>query len=254
MNMDNRDEKLGAYMDGELSADEAAALEEELAADAGLQARLDALLATNDATRKLFAEVDKEPMPEAVLALLEEKQTTSDNVVALPVRAAKKVFSMPVAIAASVALVVGFLVVDLSRQAAGPISSMEALSAGSIATDSTLHRLLEETNSGQAVKLGNDETGEAVLSFADASGRYCRQVQITASDNAAHALACRGENSWEVEALAFTDPAPDGQFQPAGATTPVDIISAVDTLIGDADPLDSEQENQAISDSWKKTD
>lgn len=248
------DEKLGAYIDGELSTEEAAALEQELAADAGLQARLDALLATNAAARDLFAEVDRQPMPAAVLGLLAEKETGPENVVAFPRRAVERIFSMPVAIAASVALVVGFLVVDLSRQATGPMSPMEALSAGSIDTGSALYQLLEENSSGQPVELGNDQIGAAVLSFADTSGRYCRQLQVASTESVAHAVACRGNDAWQVEAVAFADPGPGGQFQPAGAMTPLDIISAVDALIGDAEPLDNAQENHAISRGWKNSD
>lgn len=259
MNMETTDEKLGAYMDGELSADEAAALEQELAKDADLQARLDALLATNKAASTLFAELDKQPMPEAVLKMLQEEPASQeparpDNVVPFLKLGAGRFFNMPVAIAASVALVVSFLVVDLSRQTSGAMTSIEALSAGSIDTDSALQQMLDESRSGERVILGNDETGEAILSFADSSSRFCRQLQVVSAESVAHAIACRTENNWELEAVAVTDPAPGGQFQPAGTTTPVNIISAVDGLIGDADPLGPDEETRAISNSWKKSD
>ena len=253
MNMTD-DELLGAYTDGELSPDEAAVLEQRLAADADLQARLDALLATNDVSRRLFAEVDAQPMPEAVLNMLQEEPAKPDNVVPFLKLGAGRLFNVPVAIAASVALVVSFLVVDMSRQASGPVSSMEALSAKSIAADSALHDMLEDTNSGHSVDLGNDETGEAVLSFTDVSGRYCRQLRVGNTQSAAHAVACRGNSAWQVEALAIADPAAGGQFQQAGSATPVAIMTAVDALIGAAEPLDTEQEKQAISNSWKKSE
>lgn len=250
--MDNRDDELlGAYMDGELPADEAAALEQRLAEDTELQARLDGLLATNKATRQLFAEIDAQPMPEAVLNMLQQNPAKADNVVAIPKLDIARIWNLPVALAASVALVVGFLMFDMARQASAPITSMQVISANSIDFESALHHMLEEKGSGQVIDLGFDETGEAVLSFVDASGRYCRQLRVAGAESAAHAVVCRGNSAWQVEALAIADIAPDGQFQTANTEVPVDIISAVDTLIGDADPLGATEETQAISNSWQ---
>lgn len=251
--MDNKDDiLLSAYVDGEIDDAEAREIERRLAADGDLRKRLDAMRAADAATRKLFAAVDAAPMPDAVLRLLESKPAMPDNVVAFPQRGLSRFMQMPVAIAASVALVVGFMVSDLARQAPGPATSIELLSARSIDTESGLHRLLEQSSSGQEMDLGSGETGRALLTFEDRTGEYCRQVQVNTDASAAHAVACRRDDVWQVEALAFVDTAPDGQFQPAAGATPFTITATVDALIGTADPFEEEQENQTISNSWKK--
>ncbi len=251
--MKNTDDNLlSAYVDGELAADESLKLEQRLPQDSQLQARLDAMRAADAATRKLFAEVDAAPMPDAVLQLLEREPAKPDNVVAFPERGIARFLQMPVAIAASMALAVGLLVGEVSQQFDGPATSIETLSARSIDSGSELHRLLEASSSGAATELANGESGRAVLTFADKEGRYCRQLRVDSSAGAAHAIACRGDTNWEVEALAFTDAAPEGQFQAAATDTPVTIMATVDGLIGTADPLDGEEEKQAISNSWKK--
>ncbi len=248
------DEKLGAYMDGELSPGEAAELEQHLASDKALRARLDALRAADGATRKLYASLDAEPVPQAVLQMLQGDAAKPDNVVPFLKLGAGRVFRAPVAIAASVALVVGLLVINLSRDASGPlnsgITSLEAVSATTIDVDTALHRMLENAASGDAIDLGSGETGEAILSFADVAGRFCRQLVISGTDRDAHAVACRNGTAWHVEALAYTASLPEGQFRTASEPTPVDITTAVDALIGTADPLDREQETRVISNGW----
>jgi hypothetical protein len=76
-------------------------------------------------------------------------------------------------------------------------------------------------------------------------------VRVAGAERATHAVACRGNSAWQIEALAIADITPDGQFQTANTEVPFDIISAVDTLIGDSDPLDATEETQVISNSWQ---
>ena len=66
-----------------------------------------------------------------------------------------------------------------------------------------------------------------------------------------HAVACRRDGRWQVEAMAY-GPAPSatGPFLPAGAETPAAVTSAVDALIGPRDPLDAETEKRLISNAW----
>jgi negative regulator of sigma E activity len=255
------DELLSSYLDSELAAAEARELERRLAKDRTLQARLEALRGADAATRKLYAAVDAAPMPASVSRLLAAAEPAAkpvakskrSNVLAFPARGLRQFWQMPVAIAASVALVVGFMVSKMAEQVPDAASSTATLTARTITPDSDLFGLLEGQASGQAASLGGGISGQALLSFTDHSGRYCRQLRLDGAAASTHAVACREASGWTLEALAYGDAMTDGQYQQASSATPVSIGSAIDGLIGARDPLDPEEENIAISKGWEKS-
>jgi hypothetical protein len=146
------------------------------------------------------------------------------------------------------------LVSKIAEQVPDTESSTATLTARTIATDSELFELLEGQASGQVADLDGGVSGRALLTFTDHSGRYCRQLRLDGAAASTHAVACREVSGWTLEALAYGDAQSDGQYQQAASATPASIESTIDALIGDADPLDTEQENQAISNNWKKMD
>lgn len=137
-----------------------------------------------------------------------------------PARGLRQFWQTPVAIAASVALAVGFMASQLVQQAAGPDIGLGTLSARSIDAGSGLYALLEDQASGQVARLGDAVSGQAVLTFTDHAGRYCRKLRLDAAAASVHAVACRAADAWQIEA---------------------------------EDPLDPEEENQVISMGWVKT-
>jgi len=243
---------LSSFVDGELTEHELRELERRLDRDSQLQTRLDAMRAADAAIRKLYAEVDRAPMPDAVIQMLNRGTPEKSNVLAFPRRGVGQFLQMPVAIAASIALVVGIMVSELAQRSQDSASSIESLSARIVDPESGLYRLLEKSSSGEELNLGNAQHGRAVLTFADKDGRYCRQLRVDTSASSAHAVACRQENGWELVALAYTDAAPEGQFQPAAAETPFTITATVDGLIGTAGPVEEEKENLLISNGWNQ--
>jgi hypothetical protein len=251
------DELLSSYLDGELAAAEARELERRLAKDRTLQARLEALRGADAATRKLYAAVDASPMPASVSRLLAAAEPAAKskggNVLAFPARGLRQFWQMPVAIAASVALVVGLMVSKMAEQVPDAASSTATLTARTITPDSDLFGLLEGQASGQAANLGGGISGQALLSFTDHSGRYCRQLRLDGAAASTHAVACREASGWTLEALAYGNAMTDGQYQQASSATPASIGSAIDGLIGARDPLDPEEENIAISKGWEKS-
>ncbi|MEQ9563895.1 MAG: hypothetical protein RLN69_15350, partial [Woeseiaceae bacterium] len=134
--MTNDDIALSAYLDGELPQDQADRLSERLAREPLLAGRLEAMRATDEATRKLYATLDDLPMPQGVLDLLSAPAAAPSNVVPFPMRVAKQFWQAPVAIAASVALLAGFLVHDLLLE---PSSRVDAIVAGEVANGTELH-------------------------------------------------------------------------------------------------------------------
>ncbi len=245
------DELLSAYIDGELDRDTANAVTARLAAEPELMQRLEKLRGADEAIRRLLGSVDKLPMPDSVTQMIEAADAT-DNVVELRPRRRPTFLQMPVAIAASLALVAGFLANDFLRGTAPTGPGIEALSTGTIAADTSLHALLDEAPSGAPQAVAEGTSATLILSFQDRAGDFCRQLRIDSAAASTHAVACRRNDAWQLEAMAFASPG-SGQYQQAGSDTPAVVDSAVTALLGNGQILSDEEENAFISEGWKKT-
>ena len=251
------DERLSAWLDGELPDVEAHRLEERLAAEPALARRLERLRQSDHAAQHAFHAIDGSPMPSAVLDLLRDEDADRSrdaqeaSVVRLRPRA-PRFFQVPVAIAASVALVAGFLVRDLiappgiGEDTALPIS-------GLVASGSGLFRLLETAPAGQPVDLADGSRAEVVLTFQANDGDWCRQFRMEADPAALHGLACRQPGGWQLETASFAGPEPsDATFRQAAGATPAALEAAVRARLGAREPLDADEESQVLSEGWKK--
>lgn len=248
------DTLLSAYLDGELADDEADRITERLAREPELMRRLEAMKTADDATRQAFEELDEQPMPAAVLDMLGASAAArSATVVPFPQRIVRNFAQLPVALAASVALVAGFLVSNVLRDA--PTDPYGITSAGVVAAGSDLHELLEHGISAEPQQFADGSTGQLVLTFEDKAGDYCRQLVVDGGEHGVQGVACRRGGNWQVEALSFGGGVDaGGPFRQASGTTPAAVNSAIDALIGPGDPLGADEEKALISDSWKKTE
>lgn len=68
------DRTLGAYVDGELSVDDARAIDAALGSDAGLRARIAAIREATLAARAAFAAVERETVPERLIAAVRKNR------------------------------------------------------------------------------------------------------------------------------------------------------------------------------------
>lgn len=254
-NFDNRDDEiLGAYLDGELPEEQASGLAERLAREPRLRSRLEALRGADDATRAVFANLDEVPIPASVLGLFDagSRKATAD-IVPFPRRIVQSFTSMPVAIAASVALLAGFLVRDFLRDTPEPSGHFDLYEARVIDRETGLHDLLEHGISAEKRVLSNAASGRVLLTFEDGSGDFCRQLEIEAGERSGQGVACRRGRNWQIEAFAFTGPrSAAGAYRMASGETPKAIESTIDALIGRGDPLGPDEEKLIISNSWKK--
>lgn len=248
------DTLLSAYLDGELADDEADRITERLAREPALMRRLEAMKSADDATRQAFARLDEQPMPAAVLDMLgASKAEHSATVVPFPQRIVRNFTQLPVALAASVALVAGFLVSNVLREA--PTDPYGITAAGVVAAGSDLHELLEHGISAEPQQFADGATGQLVLTFEDKTGNYCRHLVVDGGEHGLQGVACRRAGGWQVEALSFGGGMDaGGPFRQASGTTPPAVNSAIDALIGPRDPLGVDEEKQLISDTWQKID
>jgi len=248
------DELLSAFIDGELSTADAAELSERLAQEPALLQRLEALRSSDDATRAVYASLDEQPLPQAVLDLLKDEGSAAasetNNVIAFPPRGWRRFAQVPVAIAASVALVAGLLVSRVIEDTPDGADAAAALYAQTIPEDSDVHRMLENNVSAEDVAFPDGSAGRVILSFTDMNGDWCRQLAINSAASTVDALACRRSGHWHTEAVSF-GPASNGTYQQASGSQSAAMTAVIDRLIGEQAVLDKQQERQKIADNWQ---
>jgi hypothetical protein len=250
---------LSAYLDDELSGDEAGRLHDRLVGDPALARRLEEMRAANLAARSFFRAADGEPLPQGVLDLLNDEADSSTqerseaNVVRFPARGLWRYFQPPVAIAASVALAVGFLAGDMAHRTQDADVPGLWLYAGTIPEASELYDFLESGISGVPQTLPSGIHGRLILTFENKDSDWCRQLQLAAETGSAQALACRRQGAWQMEAVAYdVEASPEGSYLAASSSTLPALDAAIDEQIGGGEPLDVEAEKLLISNSWRK--
>jgi len=223
------DERLIAYVDGELPPAERARLEAEIAADPGLAARLARHRALADGVSAAYATVLEEPIPPRLTAAA---SAANDRAVrAHPARFA------PWA-AAAAALVVGVV----AGRVVGPTSATLVAQDGSLTAQGRLDRALDLQLAADPgpVKIG--------LTFRTADGRVCRTFE-SGPDRLA-GLACRAGGRWTARTVTAWSPEPQGAYRQAASETPPELLAAVDSLIA-GEPLDAAAERAARDRGWK---
>lgn len=216
------DELIGAFLDGELDADQRADVEDKLRRDNGAAARLERMRAT-DALLKV--------------GLATQAQSERDAIAAMILRGERKPawrhWGARVA-AIATALVLG---VFIGRKV-DDTASMHA--AYEIPADQA--HLLDTLSSG---RVHESDWGifEVVLSLQNDAGDFCRQFRLTQDQHSTDVLACRHEGgAWRMVASAV---APDAAaYTPAGAHSPLDVAIA---NLGRVEVLNERQERAALA-------
>lgn len=231
----SRDERIAAYLDGQMDDESLAAFEAEMDQDAALADEV-ARFVDNDALlRRAF---DAPLLDEADGALharmgLATQPAPAANDNSLFLR--KWRWPLGGALAASVALAL-FIQAKPGSQADAQFAS---------AMDNLMSR--------QTAELDGGATLTPVLSFRAADGRYCREYMRSGGAEAGSGIACRNADGWSIEARAKASPEladPTRVETAAGADDTV--LAEAYARLGASDPLDAEKEKRAIASGWKK--
>jgi anti-sigma factor RsiW len=246
------DQTLMAFVDGELDAERAAAIERALAADAALSARVAVLRAQRRRVEAAFAPVLDEPMPDRLSGLLRGEAPAADGATVVPLAQARAArerrgnsavawgWAQWGGMAASV--LIGLLL-GLQFSGRGSDDGIAVRDGRLVAVGAVEHAL-----STQLASAAVAAPAVAVqLSFVDRDGAYCR----TFSTAAVAGLACRADGSWAVHSVAAAASAPDGALRQAAAALPRAVLEAVDQRIA-GNALVAAAERQARDGGWRR--
>lgn len=246
------EERLIAWLDGELDEAAAADVARVVAADPALAERARRERALREKLRAAYAPVVDEAPPQRLLATLgmaDEKAPVAshaaDNVVPLrPRSAAQRVreWRWPErgALAASVLLGVLFGAQFLRESTQGPVR----MQGGAMVADAELARALDT----QLVAEAKPDAAVAIgLSFRDGDGRYCRTF-TAGGVQPLGGLACRNGDAWRVVALGEAEKQ-EGELRQAASALPASVLAEVDAR--QQEMLDAAAERKARDSGWR---
>lgn len=242
---------LMAYADGELDADARRRIERALTHDSALATRIEMFRTTRRAASDAFKAHLDAPVPDALVDRLSEmverhERSTidmTDNVVALRRKPRGSIFRLDLAIAASVALVVGGAIGYLGSGFGGVASTGGMVTAD--LTDPSLAAALRAVPSGDAVDLERGGRFRAIASFRDEADNICREFEIDSADpSKVVSVACAVEDQWRVQftVLAAND---EGSYAPASS---LEALDAYMMAIGAGPPLSDDDERAVLDD------
>ena len=227
MTSDDED-KLAAFLDGQMDDAEMAAFEARLASEPALAAQAEAWQANDRRIVDAFAPVADMPLPADLLAKL--KTTPS------PVQAANdnapwwRRHAVPLGGALAASLVA------LAMLTPNPNSGGQE----------DLAFALETGRSLTPVQLADGSTITPTMTVLAADGRFCREFQ----SGETLGLACREDGRWSVEAQTKgRGPAGQGDLAVAGGADAGALADAYARL-GASDPMGAAEEGQLISKKW----
>ena len=232
------EETFFAWLDGELSPEEAARVEAEIAADPELSSRAATHRAMTSGLRGTFGNIETAPVPDRLKAMLEK----DDNVVSLDdARATRgagqtQPFWVQAATLAATLAIGVFAGSQLGSRPAGPIQAKGGRLVASADLDHTLTTQLASASTGPGSPIG--------LTYRNKSGAICR----TFNDTSASGLACREGGDWRILGLFQASKNRTSEYRMAAEPDPR-LLEMVDETI-EGEPFDAAQERSAQAREW----
>lgn len=263
------DEKLSAFLDGELNTAEMDTVREAIAQDASISDRLAALAEVDRVVKVAAEKATAVALPKEIVALLNDEkplsqesevqasgvslvsesssnQSFAENVKPFP----KKVdvtnsglggqtkWKGPFAIAASVAVLASL--VFFNQQGTETVQPSHWANVSSV---------LDENLSGETTSFVSGVTVTPQLSFLNTEFNYCRQAEVASQDELSVMIACKDKQGTWLLAASKLDEVGEmaGDYQTA--TSAKSLEDELDKMMASA-PLNREQEKSAIEATW----
>jgi len=263
------DEKLSAFLDGELDTTEMDLVREAIAQDVAISDRLAALAEVDRVVKVAAEKATAVALPKEIVALLSDENRQSDkseaqatdvslerestteqhsaeNVTPFPQKASsinsaqqnQTKWKGPFAIAASVAVLAGL--VFFNQQGAETTQPTHWANVSSV---------LDSNLTGEATTFDTGVTVTPQLSFVNTDFNYCRQAEVASQDELNVMIACKDKQGvWQLAASKLDELGEStGQYQTA--TSAKLMEDELDNMMASA-PLNREQEKNAIEATW----
>ncbi|MCF6323976.1 MAG: hypothetical protein L3J89_06615 [Gammaproteobacteria bacterium] len=251
------DEMLVAFLNCELSSKQSAYIEQAINDDEQLAARADNLMQVDEPLVELISQAHqkilREPVPSRLSAAVWQTTSTGarTEVMKLPARQRFTGY-VPMAIAASVTLVIGSLLGQQFAEQGIDSRSLTQADAGIIIAPTPLYVALEQTPSQQPFVAGNGDIILPVMTFQVNDGRYCREFQINTDSKVSVGVACKQKDYWNMEILLAADsrPVDSKSYQPASGYSQVALDAVLDGLWNGV-AFDQAAEKELIQQAWR---
>ena len=239
------DDMFFAWLDGELSRDEAAAVEREVAADPELQRRAAEHRALGARLGGAFGTVLSQPVPERLQWML--RPAGDERVVSLADARARRearpqlpIWKQMAAMAATLAIGVALgnlLTGSMAGSSSSPIEAEAGRLVASAGLENALYGQLASAPAADGPRIG--------MTFRDRSGQICR----TFTDVAASGLACRHGGDWVVRAVFQAPEGSATEYRMAAGADPRLLEIVEESIAGE--PFDAAQERAAAERGWR---
>jgi len=242
-------ETLMAYADGELDADERAAVEAAMAEDPEVAAAVAAQIDERDALQAKLHGAFNDALTETIPPRLVAAAQAGANVVDLAsARATQTDRSRSWSLAQWGAIAASVLLgVIAGRVAFDRKPELIMAEQGRMTAQGVLDAALSQQVGGTIDR----ETGIKVgVSYREKSGDYCRTFTVS-KEHVLAGLACHRDAQWTIDALTRANANSTGAYRMAGVEVPALILGIVENTIS-GEPLDAEQEAEARNKGWTK--
>ena len=231
------EEKFFAWLDGELSPEEASRVEAAVAADPELSRKADEHRAMAASLRGAFASVADAPVPESIAVALRP-----DNVVdfaqARKSRDARQVPFWAQMAALAATLAVGIFTGNVLLPApSGPVQVEAGRLVAGGALEKALYASLASAPSNKGPRIG--------MTYREKSGAICRTFMQDGSSG----LACREKHGWRIRGLFENAAGQSSEYRMASGPDQR-LMDMVDESIA-GEPFDAAQERAALKRGWQ---
>ncbi len=232
------DETFFAWLDGELSGDEAAKVEAEVAANPKLSRLAEEHRSLRSQLRGAFDPVANQPIPASLLnAVRAPEPQIIDFASAKRAREGRRWPSLPqwAAMAATLALGI-FTGTMIPQRSTAPVEVQGGKLYAAAALGQALDTQLASAPA-RDVRIG--------ITFRDQSGAICRSF----TETGASGLACREDGRWQLRGWFAAPEGQSGQYRMAAGMDP-NLASLVDSTIA-GEPFDVRLEKAAKANGWR---
>jgi anti-sigma factor RsiW len=238
------EQKLMAYLDGELNATEQAEAEREIAADPALAEQVRAQQALRARLQAAYAPVLDEPLSQRLLDAVGKPAQVVDLAAARAARLPRRRWQWPEWGAMAACLLAG---VVGGQWLLGTNEPLHTERDGSLVARGVLARALSEQLASAPPERAPVRIG---TSFVARSGHYCRSF-VLERDAPMAGLACREGEHWKLQLVApAAPPEARGGYRMAGSALPPALLKAIDEQIHGS-PLDATAERAARQRGWR---